>query len=431
MRVLAVLVAMLMASGTAMAQSSTIDNLDTPTPTTLYFHLDAHQDFPINTQPPDDRYAKGSTRGLLASTTTCTPEGTPGQFHQDHHTVYGFSTPGYVEYEYEEDGGPRIHPERGLAYNVRLDDDTGMTGYWYLRTTVDSGQASSDINNMPVLVPQVVVRFTMRTGDEVSFGAEAYNQGEVIAQGESEPVALVPSEETPGYHPQEDGSHVYEIQVPLDVKKDEIPADEDTGGYNMRVDVFTQVPGCDSDPDSSFMPGSVEIYTSPDYRPRLDLTVMNPVRIEYIHPQFVGDDLLIHTSLNSPWGNYDVDETEGGITMDVSGPTAASNVFRVAFEQKHHEHGFHFEAVDVTYQWDYEQDQAADATYDLTVTVWNDQRTASATGSATIDVGSLTATDDEGNVVQQVQTEEKDTPLPVWLPLLGVLVAALLLRRRS
>ncbi len=430
MRVVAFLLALLMASSVAMAQSSTIDNPEVSTPTTLYFHLDAHQDFPINTQPPDDRYAKGSTRGLLASTTTCTPEGTPGQFHQDHHTVYGFSTPGYVEYEYEEDGGPRIHPERGLAYNVLLDDE-GMTGYWYLKTTVDSNQASSDINNLPVLVPQVVVRFTMRTGDEVSFGAEAYNEGEVIAIGESAPVVLLPSEETPGYHAQDDGSHVYEIQVPLDVKKDEIPADEDTGGYNLRVDVFTQVPGCQEDPDASFMPGSIEIYTSPEHRPRLDLAVMNPVRIDYIHPQFVGTDLLIHTSLNSPWGNYDVDETEGGITMEVSGPTTASSVFRVAFEQKHHQHGYHFEAVDVTYQWDYAKDQAADASYDLTVTVWNDQRTASATGSATIDVGSLTATDDEGNVVKQVETDEKETPIPALLPLLGMVGAALVARRRA
>lgn len=425
MKAASILLALLLASG--VAAQSTIQNPDVSTPTTLYFHLDAHQDFPINTQPPDDRYAKGSTRGAIASTTTCTPEQTPGQFHQSHHTVYGFSTPGYVEYDFEEQGGPRIHPERGLAYDVELDQGAGMTGYWYLKTTVDN----TETNDLPLLVPQVVVEFTMRVGDEVAFGAEAYNAGELIAGGRSAPMDLVPDASvTPGYQPQEDGSHVYEIQVPMDVQKEYIPADEDVGGYNMRVDVYMAVPGCDEDHDNAFMPGTIETFTAPDHRPRLDLAIMNPVRIDYIHPQFVGEDLLIHTSLNSPWGNYDVDEKEGGIEVQIDGPTTVQSVQRVAFAQKHHEHGFHFEPVAVTYQWDYEKDQASADVYDVTVTVWNDQRTAAAVGTAKINVGDQTAVDDAGNVVQKEETDGVETPMPGALAVLGILAAAFLARRR-
>jgi hypothetical protein len=424
-------VALLLASSGASAQSSTIDNPDEGADTTLFFHLDANQDFPINTQPPDDKFAKGSTRGVLASTTTCSPDGSPGQASQDHHTVYGFSTPGYVEYEFTEDGGPRIHPERGLAYDVELDTSTDMTGYWYLKTTVDQEQGPTEVNNLPVLVPQVTVQFTMRTGDQVSFGAESYNDGQIIAKGQSVAVDLLPSDQNPNYRPQEDGSHVYEIPVPMEIEMDTIPSEKKTGSYNMRVDVFTDVPGCDSDSDSTFMPGSVEVYTSPEYRPRIELAIMNPVRIDYIHPQFIGDDLLIHTSLNSPWGNYDVDEGEGGISMNVTGPTAGDTVFRVAFEQRHHEHGYHFQAVDVTYQWDYEADQADPDLYELVVTVWNDQHTAFATGTATIDVGSLTATDDEGNLVQQLQSEDQESPGINFIPILALLCAATLVIRRS
>lgn len=422
-------VLLLIASG--VSAQSTIQNPDDPTPTTLYFHLDAYQDFPINTQPPDDRYAKGSTRGVLASTTTCTPEQVPGQFHQSHHTVYGFSTPGYVEYDFEEQGGPRIHPERGLAYDVELDKGAGMTGYWYLKTTLDNTQLPPEANNIPVVVPQVVVEFTMRTGDEVAFGAESYNAGQLIASGRSAPTDLVPdASATPGYRPQDDGSHVYEIQVPLDIQKDAIPADGDDSGYNLRVDVYMAVPGCDGDLDATFMPGTIETFTAPDLRPRLDLTVRNPVRIDYIHPQFVGEDLLIHTSLNSPWGNYDVDEQDGGIDVIINGPTTAREVHRVAFAQKHHEHGFHFEPVAVTYEWDYLKDQAQGSTYDVTVTVWNDQRTAAAIGTAKINVGDQTAVDDSGNVVQKEETGDVETPMPFGLMVLGLLGAALLTRRR-
>ncbi len=60
------------------------------------------------------------------------------------------------------------------------------TGYFYLKTTVDSGRFGSttvgpqNVNDLPVLVPQVSVRFTVRTGDDFSFDDSGYNSGAVI-----------------------------------------------------------------------------------------------------------------------------------------------------------------------------------------------------------------------------------------------------------
>ena len=66
------------------------------------------------------------------------------------------------------------------------------------------------------------------------------------------------------------------------------------------------------------MPNAVKVHTDPDHRPRMELSIMDPIRLEYLHPQFVGDDLVIHTSMNSAWGNYDVNEQDpDGITVSV------------------------------------------------------------------------------------------------------------------
>ncbi len=429
---LAVLFAIfLLVAAPVAAQDVGIQNPTESTPTTLFFHLNAFQDFPINTQAPDDRYARGSTRGILAPTTTCTPDSAPGQVHQSHHTLYGFSTPGYVEYDFQENGGPRIHPEKGLAGDVLLDTSAGMTGTWFLKTTVDSGRfqgAVGTTNNAPVAVPSVVVEFTVRTGDDVSFGDVKYNEGQLIANGASEPQLLVPdSNVNPSYEQMDDGSHLYEFTVPLDIVMDTIPKDE---SYNVRVDVRLDIPGCDSDNDSAFTPGTVELFTDADHRPRLDTAILNPLELLYIHPQFVGNDLYIHTSFNSPWGNYDVDETPGGIEVSVEGPTEARSLVRSAFTQRHHEHDHHFEPVDVTYVWPYKLDAAQSAEYTVRVSAQNDQGTAVATGTASVDLGKQLAIDTEGNEVERIAAPgEKNTPALGPLAVLGLLAVALLRRR--
>ncbi len=56
--------------------------------------------------------------------------------------------------------------------------------------------------------------------------------------------------------------------------------------------------------------------------------------------------------------------------------------------QRHHEHKYHQQAVDSTYVWPYKQDRAADGLYTVDLSVWNDQRTAQAFGTAQFEIGS-------------------------------------------
>lgn len=436
-RVALVALAALLVAPPALAQDVGIDNPAAPTPTTLYFHLSAYQDFPINTQLPDDRFSQETSRGLTAPTTSCVPEedGVTTQASKSFHTFYGFSTPGYVEYDFTEQqgttgqSGPRIHPERGLAGDVQLASDEPAHVYWYLKTQSTGGdrRTPEDLENLPTLVPEASVRATIRTGDEVSIGAAAYNDGELIAQGTSEPVLLAPVE-SEHYLPQEDGSHVYEFKVPLEFSRQEILEDE---AYNVRVDVFLDVPPCDEDPDESLMPSNVEVYTSPDLRPRLEWSIMNPLEILYIHPEPVGDELILHTGFNSPWGNYDVDEGPGGVEVAIEGPSPAQNVVRAAVVQRTHEHGYHFEPVDMTYVWPYQDEDAENGEYLITVTARNDQGTAQAVGKAIFNVGPNVGVDTDGNEVShKTDDDSQGTPALGPVAALGLLGLAVALRRR-
>lgn len=427
---LAALFTVLVAATPASGQVG-IQNPSTSTPVTMYFHLDAQQDFPINTQPPDDRFARADDLGLVAFTTSCLPDptGQLGIVSQSFHTLYGFSTPGYVEYSFSEQGGPRVHPERGIANDVQLDAGAGATMYWYLQTKVfgDNRVTPSAVEDAPVVVPQVTVRATIRSGDDVSVGAEAYNSGPLIAEGVSEPMNLYPDSANPHYIQLEDGTNLYEFEVPLTISTATITKDE---AFNVRVDVALAVPGCDTDPDQSIMTSNLKTHTSPEYRPRLDWSLVNPVRIEYIHPQFVGDALVIHTAFSSPWGNYDVDETLGGVSVRITGPSPAPSLVRTALLQRHHEHGHHFEPVDVTYSWPYKLDNAANGMYTLEIVARNDQHTAEAVGRAAFEIGRNIGVDSEGNEVRSaVRDEAEDSPLPL-LPLAFALAAVVLLRRR-
>jgi hypothetical protein len=167
-----------------------------------------------------------------------------------------------------------------------------------------------------------------------------------------------------------------------------IPKDK---GYSVRVDLYMQLPNCDpaaTGQDAYVMPNVVQTHTDPQHRPHMELAVMNAVRIEYMHPQFVGDDMVIHTSENSPWGNYDVDETGGGITLAITGDGGpVEGVYRAATVQRFHDHNHHTEAVDVTYVWPYKDSHARDGTYTISLSVHNDQGTATATGVAQFQLG--------------------------------------------
>jgi hypothetical protein len=436
-----------------------IYNPDVSTPSTLYFHINGFQNFPINTQKPSDEFSEEANIGLTTNTLSCVPDNpaTGGLTGKKYHTFYGFASPSYVEYNFTEDGKPRIHPERGLSYDVVLDPSQPFRVVWYLSTTTRApAQGGVEPDMVPLVIPEVSVRATMRTRAEVSIGDAAFNAGQLVAQGETVPARLAGPLTEGANHTQIGDKHIYEFSVPMTLASNIIPKAD---AYNMRIDVVMKVPTCDTDPDKTLMPNIVNVWSSPEARPRMHLAIMDPIRIEYMHPQFIGDELVIHTSSNSPWGNYDVDEqanagtcyTEGGITLRITGPSQARSLCRAAVVQRTHEHDHHMEAVDVSYIWPYKQDGAQDGKYTIVMEVQNDQHTATARGVAQFEIGkdlkvtrcgntsTVAGADTREDCVDEFQNTNGEAITPTQesasLQLVGVLgvlgLMAIALRRRA
>lgn len=434
-----------------------IANPRDPANVTLYFHINGFQQFPINTQPPADLYKQDAGVGITTASSTCggLSQGTPA--NKEFHTSYGYSSPGYVEYNFTPDGTPRIHPERGLSYDIRFDGE-GFNLYWYLSTQTGlPAQPQADPNTIPVVVPNVVVRATLRTGDNVTVDDSGYNDGLLIAQGQTAPALLARDATTGARWAEVEGQNVYEFVVPMALQADTIPKD---GGYSLRVDTFLDNPHCGDPSQSYLMPNLVRVHTSPEFRPRMEPRIHVPVRIEYMHPQFIFEDLVVHTSMNSPWGNYDVDESAGGIELSIEGPAGPGicavdyggrGCYRAAVVQRYHEHDHHTEAVDVSFVWPFRADQAPDGEYTIHLKVHNDQRTATAYGTAKFLVGpelkvtrcggleAVTNVNVEEGCVDELQDPEgnlleRQGPASPWsqvAPVLAFVAVALLRRQRA
>ena len=376
---------------------------------TLYFHIIGFQQFPINTQPPADWYTEDAGIGITTSSTSCghlAPEGTSKEFH----TTYGYSSPGYVEYNYTPDGKPQTHPERGLSYDIRFDGQS-FSLYWYLSTQTGApAQPQGDPNTAPIVVPNVVVRATLRTGEKITVDDSGYNEGTIVAQGQTAPATLAMQATQGARWVQVGGLNVYEFKVPMTIASATIPKD---GGYSLRVDTFIDNPEC-SDPAASgyVMPNLVKVHSSKDFRPRMEPRVFVPIRIEYMHPQFIMDDLVVHTSMNSPWGNYDVDETPGGIELtvqDASGKTAAPSLYRAALVQRYHVHDHHTEAVDVSFVWPFQKDHAPDGDYTIHLKAFNDQHTGEALATGKFTIGPVLSVVKCGGLTSVADAKSSDT----------------------
>jgi hypothetical protein len=265
-----------------------------------------------------------------------------------------------------------------------------------------------------VVVPDVAVHAWMRTGEQISIGNAGYKAGALIAEGEtsgtlgnafgtSTDAASTANGGKVTYIKYTDANNkevsVYEYKLTMKLQNHVIKKD---GGYNVQVAVFIKDPAgvCNDPANKIFMPNAVKLHTDAKNRPRMELKIDNPIRIEYMHPQFIGDDMVIHTSSNSPWGNYDVDEVptpgtngiKGGIELSIAGPSEARSASRAAVVQRYHEHDHHTQAVDVTFVWPYKADAAKDGVYTINLKVFNDQHTAFATGIAQFEIGKNTVT---------------------------------------
>lgn len=392
-------VALLLIAGSASAATAAptepgIYNPTVSTPTSMYFHINGVQQFPINTQQPDDRYADVPGRGVV-SHTGCVEDPTDAQEFTaaSYHTWYGYSSPSLVEYDVDDNGKPRIHYERGLSYDIELDADKPAVFTWFLEGKSPipyEGEVEPD--QFPMVMPQVVVRATIREGDDISVGDTAFNQGKLIAIGESVPTDLLGAATSDNEHVTRhdvDGRSVYQFTFPLTYDADTITREE---GYNVRVDAFMENPYCrDPAAENSMMLDFARIHTSSNYRPQLQWNIMNPLYIEMMHPQFVGDDLVVHTQINSPWGSYDVQgdlAREQPLGFDIKGPSPVMTLDRILVDHSlGHGPAYHFLPVQATWLWDYQADQAKDGIYTVTLYAQNDQQTAEAYAVSTFQIG--------------------------------------------
>jgi hypothetical protein len=444
---------------TAQAPEVGIKNPTTATPTTLFFHINGFQDFAINTQKPEDKYAESAGIGLATSSLSCLPNTDFGAPFQDYAKYYGYSSPSYVEYNFEENGRPRTHPERGISYDAVIDSNTPFFLYWYMatQTGAPSSGGPADPDTVPVLIPNIRVDAVIRAGDAISVDDKAYDSGPELVRGSTKPVTIGGGQVIDGGAPSTSngevsymgdvgGKHIYEFKVPMQVTSPVIPR---ATGYNIRVDFYVDS-ACPTsqtaaNPDTKIMPNLVKIHTSPQFRPRMELAINDPIRLEYLHPQFVGDDLVIHTSMNSAWGNYDVNEQDpDGIQVAITGPSPATSLAKAAIVQRTHEHYHHQEAVDITYVWPYKTDRASNGLYTVEVKFMNDQRTAEASGIAQFEIGKGTVIGCGGvqesaqrlnndcgvDVQEDGKTSSKGSPGLEFVGVLGMLAAALFVARR-
>lgn len=404
-------------------------NPDESTPVTLWMHCVGLGDCPVNTQQPSETYNDIYENGIIANSQGCQDVPEARIASDRHHTHYGYSSPSYVDYDIDDGGKPRYFPERGITYDVLLDTDVVPVFEWFVATSTPTGQS-----NLPGIAPQVQVTMTMLASDDISVGYEAINSAAVMGQGSSDAVDLYPGVSHPQVtHYNDDGLDVYGFKFPIALLQDRIDRDD---SFSMRVDLHMANPVCnDAANDEYVMPDLVERYAANGFWPNLQLNIFNPLRVEYLNPQFIGDDLVFHASAASPWGGYDVlgDEDEPKPQLLIQGPSEPERLEMVKFVSTTHVHGETQRPPSFTWVWEYDEDEARQGLYQATLVVQNDQQTATAWANATFEIGTgnVEACGMSGPSVDAVaicQTSvaqpETTTPFPFVLVAVGLLALA-------
>jgi hypothetical protein len=407
--------------------SAQLSNPDAPTPTTLYFHIfDTYNPFPINTQAMDVGFfeVSGSNFPTIAS------QG------YDFNTIRGFSTSGPVEYGFLENGRPRYHPERGIAADVRIDPSVQPVAYLYLDVRDFFGSDAEGLG-LPQVLPSFTVRVAMRAGNEIG-PDEQLDSGALIMGGQRTAHVsdghMAPTNGAVGGQTGPDGNPilvpdeagVVEFAVPLDISQPLIPKSD---SFNLRIDWY-QNPTGDASQDDQYAEGWIRLVLDEAHLPRLDLNILNPVYIDFIHPQVAAGTLLVHAGVNSPWGTYDVDVAN--VTLSIEGPAAPQNLGLVV-SQNAHVHGLHDKAAELTWLWRFRDEDAPSGDYSIRLGVPNMAGTSTATGQAGFAIAGTKAygLDETGEVIEPVQDSGgKASPAPgLLMPLLVAGLAALLRRR--
>lgn len=288
-----------------------------PVATDLHLHVIGMQDMPINTQAPPDDYAVDESYGPGGATLRClhpltsdlvgTGLGTAGVTGQAFHTFRGYGTPSLVEYgaaRANGDDSPRAHPARGVWGNFTVDTAQPMQLHWYLRASASPDEAPAPA------VPQVLVRAAIRAGDDISVDDRAYDEGRLLFEGQAGPASLAGGDVVPAPGAQGEvrpakqvgNEWVYEFVLPLAPIDPLVLVGE---GFNVRVDVLVQVPGCDG--ADTVMPNLVAVHTSPGARPRIAWSVLDPMLPPAAHLALdEHGNLTTHLQMATVFGAYDV-----------------------------------------------------------------------------------------------------------------------------
>lgn len=385
-------------------------------PVNLYAHTSTFQDFPLNTQEPQPSYAALPLGGSWMSGCVQDPLDAQGLTDRSYHTWYAVSSPAKVDYDIDDNGRPRIHMERGISGDVILNGDS-MTLHWYLAFEQSASGA------IPV-APDIIVRGTVREGDDVSVGSAALNAGRLIASGQSDPVTLSPMVDHPQVsHHMVGEQHVFGFHITLPIEERVIKADE---AFNLRVDAFMDNPLC-NDPNTAgggdyLNPFKLEVHESQGLWNHLEIDVEDPVSIELFHAQTVGRDIVLHLAANSVFGSYDI-APGPWIVFDDEAPAQ-----RVSATTPN---GMNDHTRDTTeaYVWDWRN--TTPGVYPFTLRVENLQGTADATlrGELHVDTEGPRICLDGACLVESTSKESSTPGVPAATVLLAL--AAIAMARRK
>ncbi len=392
-----------------------------PVEVTFYHHLYNLLDTaPMNTQPMDSA-APDISQGRTMPT-LMTPQGEAPASNDNN--IFLYSSPGPVHYN-ESIEEPRVHPERGLGYDLLLSGDE-PTVYWYM--SADALEVLAESPQQIGVMPNVEVTATLRLGDDI---AGDLSEGEVISQGTTTVDLMSGPEGTPM-------GMVHEIEIPMEPPSSNIPAEE---SFSLEVS-WTQL----DQGGVTFTDRQWKLHTGEQFPNRMDLTIENPIRMNYVHPQIIGErQIAVHTAFVTPLGNYDVDLNN--LTMEVTDSdgetvirhedgelTQGQNVRGPVIVQKDYGHHAHHEPVLVTWVWDYEAANADPGDYVVEASASNLQNSATAAKSAGFtlsETGEATAVSSEGH--EQIgpnEEEENESPLGAGLVLATLLGTVAIAQRR-
>ncbi len=365
---------------------------------TLYMHLVRNGDLAMNLVPPPEGWTYSHDRGIVHQSQGCVEVPGVGLASTTQHTYYAYVMQGAYDYE-----STQQEPARGLHRPLSLATNQTVHVDWMLHASYASLGVSAPTASY------VTVRATLREGSAISVGHQAMDQGIVLALGET-PQTLIagPATETQDWmsiHATPTGT-VYAFSVPLAWAG---PDQVSTGGFNLRMDTFVAVPGCD-DPgaDRYVMPDGLHAHTSPGLRPALHLPYRGSVVVEHIETFIQNGTARAEAHVTTPWGPYNLGEVRlTGV------PWTAVNVTDPARWKP--------EAARVhTWTWHEPGD------FELNVTVQDAQGHGQATANMPFEMGakSTTCRQAVGSEVLCHSTSAANKDSPAGLVLLPLLLAA-------